>query len=66
MRIVALEPYDTGSHRDWLRGYARSSRHEVVPLTMSGQYWKWRMHGGAVSLAREMPRLAGCGSPTWW
>ncbi len=56
MRIVALEPYDTGSHRDWLRGYARASQHDVVPLTLPGQYWKWRMHGGAVTLARQYLR----------
>lgn len=53
MRIIALEPYDTGSHRDWLRGYARASQHEVVPLTLEGQFWRWRMHGGAVTLARQ-------------
>ena len=29
------------------------SRHEVVPLTLAGQFWEWRMHGGAVSLARR-------------
>jgi len=53
MRIALLEPYDTGSHGAWLRGYARHSAHEVVPLTLSGQFWKWRMHGGAVTLARR-------------
>lgn len=52
LRIALLEPYDTGSHGAWLRGYARYSRHEVIPLTLSGQFWKWRMHGGAVTLAR--------------
>lgn len=53
MRIVALEPYETGSHRNWLRGFARASQHEVVPLTLEGQFWRWRMHGGAVTLARR-------------
>jgi glycosyltransferase involved in cell wall biosynthesis len=52
MRICLLEPYDTGSHGAWVRGYARHSRHEIVPLTLKGQFWKWRMHGGAVTLAR--------------
>jgi glycosyltransferase involved in cell wall biosynthesis len=51
-RICLLEPYYTGSHRAWVDGYAAHSRHEVVPLTLSGQFWKWRMHGGAVTLAR--------------
>jgi len=54
MRIVALEPYYTGSHRDWLDGYVRESAHEVVALTLPGQFWKWRMHGGAVTLARRL------------
>ncbi len=52
MRICLLEPYNTGSHRTWAEGYAAHSRHQVTLLTLSGQYWKWRMHGGAVTLAR--------------
>lgn len=52
MRVALLEPYDTGSHGAWVRGYATHSAHEIVPLTLSGQFWKWRMHGGAVTLAR--------------
>lgn len=53
MRICLLEPYDTGSHGAWLRGYAAHSRHEVQCLTLDGRFWKWRMHGGAVTLARR-------------
>ncbi|HIO73068.1 MAG TPA: DUF3524 domain-containing protein, partial [Flavobacteriales bacterium] len=26
---------------------------EVELLTLSGHYWKWRMHGGAISLAAK-------------
>lgn len=52
MRICLIEPYDTGSHAAWLRGYADHSRHEVIPLTLDGQYWRWRMLGGAAKLAR--------------
>ena len=53
MRIALLEPYDTGSHGAWLRGYAAHSRHQIQPLTLDGQFWKWRMHGGAVTLAHR-------------
>ncbi|MHB9033505.1 MAG: tRNA-queuosine alpha-mannosyltransferase domain-containing protein [Anaerolineae bacterium] len=53
MRVCLLEPYDTGSHGAWLRGYAAYSRHQVTSLTLDGHYWKWRMHGGAVTLARR-------------
>jgi len=52
MRICLLEPYYTGSHSAWVNGYAAHSEHEVTPLALTGQFWKWRMHGGAVTLAR--------------
>lgn len=58
MRIVLLEPYDTGSHHAWLAGYRDHSAHEITILSLPGNYWKWRMHGGAVTLAR-MYREAG-------
>lgn len=57
MRICLLEPYDTGSHHAWVEGYRRASAHEVIPLTLKGQFWKWRMHGGAVTLAHRYRQL---------
>ena len=53
MNITLLEPFFTGSHAAWARGYARSSRHHIETLSLSGHHWKWRMHGGAVTLARK-------------
>ncbi len=53
MKICLLEPYDAGSHHAWLQGYKENSRHDVYPLTMEGRFWKWRMRGGAVTLARR-------------
>jgi glycosyltransferase involved in cell wall biosynthesis len=53
MEILLVEPYYTGSHAAWAEGYARSSRHQVDILGLPGRFWKWRMHGGAVSLARQ-------------
>jgi glycosyltransferase involved in cell wall biosynthesis len=50
--ILLLEPFDTGSHATWMRGYQHYSQHHVEILSLPGQYWQWRMHGGAVSLAR--------------
>ncbi len=52
MRIFLIEPYFTGSHRAWAEGYKQHSRHDVEILSLEGRYWKWRMHGGAVSLAK--------------
>ena len=53
MEILLLEPYYTGSHAEWALGYARHSSHVVRTLSLSGAHWKWRMHGGAVTLARK-------------
>lgn len=43
-----------GSHRSWAEGYAAWSQHRVTALTMPGYFWKWRMHGGAVTLAPHL------------
>jgi glycosyltransferase involved in cell wall biosynthesis len=57
MHIWLIEPYFTGSHRAWAEGYARHSRHQVTLLTMDGLFWKWRMQGGAIELARQAAAL---------
>jgi glycosyltransferase involved in cell wall biosynthesis len=53
MQVVLLEPFMTGSHAAWARGYQAHSQHHVEILSLEGKYWKWRMHGGAVTLARQ-------------
>ncbi|MHB0857642.1 MAG: tRNA-queuosine alpha-mannosyltransferase domain-containing protein [Anaerolineae bacterium] len=59
MLIYLLEPYDTGSHRAWVRGIQAHSTHDVVPFTLDGRFWKWRMHGGAVTLASALRQASG-------
>jgi len=51
--ITLIEPFFTGSHAAWARSYAQHSGHNIDILSLSGNYWKWRMHGGAVTLARK-------------
>ncbi len=58
MRLYLISPYHTGSHRAWAQGYARHSVHQVHLITMAGRFWKWRMQGGALELARQMTDLA--------
>ncbi len=58
MRILLIEPYYGGSHRAWADGYRRFSRHTIDLLTLPAQFWKWRMQGGAVTLARQFNELA--------
>ena len=57
MKMLLIEPYYTGSHKQWTDGYKKYSRHEIKILSMKGQFWKWRMHGGAVTLAEEFNRM---------
>jgi len=53
MNILFLEPYFTGSHATWIKGYQKYSGHSVEVLSLPGQYWKWRMHGAAITLAKQ-------------
>ena len=53
MRILLVSPYHGGSHKAWAEGYQHASRHEIDLLTLPDRFWKWRMHGGAVTLARR-------------
>ena len=57
VNILLIEPYFTGSHQQWAEGFAKNSRHDVRLLTLKGQFWKWRMHGGAVTLARKFNEM---------
>ena len=64
MRVFLLEPYLTGSHRQWAEGYARHSAHEVHVIGHEGRFWKWRLAGGFVTLAEEVERsMADAGRP---
>ena len=52
-KILLLEPFFTGSHQSWAEGFQRFSQHEVRILSLPGRHWKWRMHSGAVALAKQ-------------
>jgi glycosyltransferase involved in cell wall biosynthesis len=53
MNVLFLEPWYGGSHRRFLDGLVAHSRHDVRPVTMAARSWKWRMQGGAVTLAEK-------------
>jgi glycosyltransferase involved in cell wall biosynthesis len=53
MYILWIDPFHGGSHAAVAAGYAARSSHEVRLLTLPiDGGWRWRMRGGAVSLAR--------------
>ena len=53
MKILALDPFLGGSHKSFLDGIQRYSSHSIIPLTMSDKFMRWRLHGGAVTLAER-------------
>ncbi len=56
-RILLIEPYYGGSHQAWADGFAAHSRHDVTLLTLPARFWKWRMQGGALTLAHQTRAL---------
>ena len=54
MTILYIEPYYSGSHKTWIDSYQKYSNHNIDILTLPGNKWKWRMHGGAVTLANQL------------
>jgi glycosyltransferase involved in cell wall biosynthesis len=58
MKITLLAPYYGGSHRAWVDGFTQHTRHDVHCITLPAQFWKWRMQGGAVTLAWRYLELA--------
>lgn len=53
MNVLALEPWHGGSHKHFLDGLTQHSAHTVRSVTMTARFWKWRMQGGAVTLAHK-------------
>ena len=53
MKVTLVSPYHGGSHRAWASCYEEASKHEIEILDLPARFWKWRMHGGAVTLARQ-------------
>ena len=57
MNIIYIEPYYSGSHKRWIDSYKEYSNHNIKILHLPGNKWKWRMHGGAITLANQFLEL---------
>lgn len=53
MHVLLVEPWLTGSHQAWAEGYAGHSAHDVHLVSHPGSFWRWRLRGGAVTLAEQ-------------
>ena len=58
MKFLFLEPFYGGSHRDFADGWIKHSRHRFDPFTLPARFWKWRMRGAALYLARKVKNPA--------
>ena len=54
MKILLIEPWLDGSHRQWAEGYRQASDHQIDIIGLSGELWRWRLRGGALPLAAEV------------
>ncbi len=61
MNVLVLEPWYGGSHRNFVDGLIRNSCHEYHLVTMAARFWKWRLQGGAQTLARKSRQVIGDG-----
>jgi len=53
LNILYIEPFYSGSHKQWIDSYQKYSTHNIQILSLPGKKWKWRMHGAAITLAKE-------------
>lgn len=51
LHVLLLEPFFTGSHEVWARGWQANSRHDLYLLTQPGTHWRHRMMAASVPLA---------------
>ena len=58
LRVLALEAYYGGSHRQFLDTWIAHSRHDWTVLTLPARHWKWRMRGSALWFAEQIERLS--------
>lgn len=57
LRVLLLEPWYGGSHRQWADGYAAASSLEVAVVGLPATGWRWRLLGGAAPMAEAAQRV---------
>ncbi len=54
MRILFLEPFHGGSHREFVTGLQEYSRHAIDVETLPARLWKWRLRTAGLTLAQRV------------
>ena len=51
LKILFLESFYGGSHRDFADGLVQNSKHDIQLHTLPSRFWKWRLRGAALFFA---------------
>ena len=54
MRILFLEPFYGGSHREFVDGLREHSRHRIDLESLPARLWKWRLRAAGLTLAQRV------------
>ena len=54
LNILYVEPFYSGSHKQWIDSYQKYSTHNIQILSLPGKKWKWRMHEGLLLLQKNI------------
>ncbi len=57
MKVLLLEPFFGGSHKDFATGLKAHSIHEIILETLPARFWKWRMRGAALHFINHIKDL---------
>ena len=57
MKILFLESFFGGSHKDFAQGWQEHSDHHIEVLTLPDRFWKWRMRGAALYFVRKLSEM---------
>lgn len=51
MNIIFIESFYGGSHKSFMDGLLKSSRHHFMSITLPSRFWKWRIRSAAMYIA---------------
>lgn len=54
LKILFLEPFYGGSHKNFADNLASRSSHDIRLETLPARFWKWRMRGAALYFAEKI------------
>jgi len=61
MKVLSLQPWYGGSHRQFADGWMRHSKHDWTTLGLPNRNWKWRMRHAAIDFARQIEERTASG-----